>query len=133
MELYQAYTDYEGMMELTESMFRYLAEKVCGTTKIKYGDIEIDFGKPFERITMTDAIKKYAGIDFNTVTNDDEAKALAKEHHIEFEDRHTKGDIINLFFEEYCEKNLIQPTFVMDHPLAISPLTKKKPGDPEKG
>ncbi len=132
MELYQAYTDYEGMMELTESMFRYLAEKVCGTTKIKYGDIEIDFGKPFERITMTDAIKKYAGIDFNTVTNDDEAKALAKEHHIEFEDRHTKGDIINLFFEEYCEKNLIQPTFVMDHPLAISPLTKKKPGDPEK-
>ncbi len=132
MELYQAYTDYEGMMELTESMFRYLAEKVCGTTKIKYGDIEIDFGKPFERITMTDAIKKYAGIDFNTVTNDDEAKALAKEHHIEFEDRHTKGDIINLFFEEYCEKNLIQPTFVMDHPLAISPLTKKKPNDPEK-
>ena len=132
MELYQAYTDYEGMMELTESMFRYLAEKVCGTTKIKYGDIEIDFGKPFERITMTDAIIKYAGIDFNTVTNDDEAKALAKEHHIEFEDRHTKGDIINLFFEEYCEKNLIQPTFVMDHPLAISPLTKKKPNDPEK-
>ena len=132
MELYQAYTDYEGMMELTESMFRYLAEKVCGTTKIKYGDIEIDFGKPFERITMTDAIKKYAGIDFDTVTNDDEAKALAKEHHIEFEERHTKGDIINLFFEEYCEKNLIQPTFVMDHPLAISPLTKKKPGDPEK-
>ncbi|SMC54794.1 lysyl-tRNA synthetase, class II [Oscillospiraceae bacterium] len=132
MELYQAYTDYEGMMELTESMFRYLAEKVLGTTKIKYGDIEIDFGKPFERITMTDAIKKYAGIDFNTVTNDDEAKALAKEHHIEFEDRHTKGDIINLFFEEYCEKNLIQPTFVMDHPLAISPLTKKKPNDPEK-
>ena len=132
MELYQAYTDYEGMMELTESMFRYLAEKVCGTTKIKYGDIEIDFGKPFERITMTDAVKKYAGIDFNTVTNDDEAKALAKEHHIEFEDRHTKGDIINLFFEEYCEKNLIQPTFVMDHPLAISPLTKKKPNDPEK-
>ncbi len=132
MELYQAYTDYEGMMELTESMFRYLAEKVCGTTKIKYGDIEIDFGKPFERITMTDAIKKYAGIDFNNVTSDDEAKALAKEHHIEFEDRHTKGDIINLFFEEYCEKNLIQPTFVMDHPLAISPLTKKKPNDPEK-
>ena len=132
MELYQAYTDYEGMMELTESMFRYLAEKVCGTTKIKYGDIEIDFGKPFERITMTDAIIKYAGIDFNNVTSDDEAKALAKEHHIEFEDRHTKGDIINLFFEEYCEKNLIQPTFVMDHPLAISPLTKKKPNDPEK-
>ena len=132
MELYQAYTDYEGMMELTESMFRYLAEKVLGTTKFKYGDIELDFGKPFERITMTDAIKKYAGIDFNTVTNDDEAKALAKEHNIEFEDRHTKGDIINLFFEEYCEKNLIQPTFVTDHPIAISPLTKKKPGDPEK-
>ncbi|MCQ2505197.1 MAG: lysine--tRNA ligase [Saccharofermentans sp.] len=132
MELYQAYTDYEGMMELTESMFRYLAEKVLGTTKFMYGDIELDFGKPFERITMTDAIKKYAGIDFNTVTNDDEAKALAKEHHIEFEDRHTKGDIINLFFEEYCEKNLIQPTFVMDHPIAISPLTKKKPEDPEK-
>ena len=132
MELYQAYTDYEGMMELTESMFRYLAEKVCGTTIIKYGDIEIDFGKPFERITMNDAIKKYTGIDFNNVTNDDEAKALAKEHHIEFEDRHTKGDIINLFFEEFCEEHLIQPTFVMDHPLAISPLTKKKPDDPEK-
>ena len=132
MELYQAYTDYEGMMELTESMFRYLAEKVLGTTKFKYGDIELDFGKPFERITMTDAIKKYAGIDFDTVATDDEAKALAKEHHIEFEDRHTKGDIINLFFEEYCEKNLIQPTFVTDHPIAISPLTKKKPGDPEK-
>ena len=132
MELYQAYTDYEGMMELTESMFRYLAEKVCGTTLIKYGDIEIDFGKPFERITMNDAILKYAGIDFNNVTNDEEAKALAREHHIEFEERHTKGDIINLFFEEYCEKNLIQPTFVMDHPIAISPLTKKKPDDQEK-
>jgi lysyl-tRNA synthetase class 2 len=132
MELYQAYTDYEGMMELTESMFRYLAEKVLGTTKFKYGDIELDFGKPFERITMTDAIKKYAGIDFDTVATDEEAKALAKEHNIEFEDRHSKGDIINLFFEEYCEKNLIQPTFVMDHPIAISPLTKKKPNDPEK-
>ncbi len=132
MELYQAYTDYEGMMELTESMFRYLAEKVCGTTLIKYGDNEIDLGKPFERLTMNDAIKKYAGIDFDTVKTDEEAKALAKEHHIEFEDRHTKGDIINLFFEEYCEKNLIQPTFIMDHPLAISPLTKKKPTDPEK-
>ena len=132
MELYQAYTDYEGMMELTESMFRYLAEKVCGTTLIKYGDNEIDLGKPFERLTMNDAIKKYAGIDFDTVKTDEEAKAIAKEHHIEFEDRHTKGDIINLFFEEYCEKNLIQPTFIMDHPLAISPLTKKKPTDPEK-
>ena len=132
MELYQAYTDYEGMMELTESMFKYLAEKVCGTSVIKYGDIEIDFGKPFERLTMNDAIKKYAGIDFDTVDGDEAAKALAKEHHIEFEERHTKGDIINLFFEEYCEKNLIQPTFIMDHPVAISPLTKKKPSDPEK-
>ncbi|SFC65389.1 lysine--tRNA ligase [Butyrivibrio sp. YAB3001] len=132
MELYQAYTDYEGMMELTESMFRYLAEKVCGTTLIKYGDNEIDLGKPFERLTMNDAIKKYAGVDFDAVKSDEEAKALAKEHHIEFEDRHTKGDIINLFFEEFCEKNLIQPTFIMDHPLAISPLTKKKPSDPEK-
>jgi lysyl-tRNA synthetase class 2 len=132
MELYQAYTDYEGMMELTESMFRYLAEKVCGTTQIKYGDNIIDLGKPFERLTMNDAIKKYVGIDFDTVETDEEAKALAKEHHVEFEDRHTKGDIINLFFEEFCEKNLIQPTFIMDHPLAISPLTKKKPTDPEK-
>ncbi|MBR4494211.1 MAG: lysine--tRNA ligase [Clostridiales bacterium] len=132
MELYQAYTDYEGMMELTESMFRYLAQKVLGTTKFKYGDIELDFGKPFERMTMNDAIKKYAGIDFDTVKGDEEAKALAKEHHIEFEDRHTKGDIVNLFFEEFCEKNLIQPTFIMDHPLAISPLTKRKPDDPEK-
>ena len=132
MELYQAYTDYEGMMELTESMFKYLAEKVCGTSKIVYNGIEIDFGKPFERITMIDCIKKYAGIDFDTVATDEEAKALAKQHHVEFEDRHTKGDIVNLFFEEFCEKNLIQPTFVMDHPLAISPLTKKKPSDPTK-
>ena len=132
MELYQAYTDYEGMMELTESMFRYVAEKVCGSTKITYNGIEIDLGKPFERLTMNDAIKKYAGIDFDTVATDEEAKALAKEHHIEYEERHTKGDIINLFFEEYCEKNLIQPTFIMDHPLAISPLTKKKPSDPDK-
>ena len=132
MELYQAYTDYYGMMELTESMFRYLAEKVCGTTLIKYGDIEIDFGKPFERLTMNEAIKKYAGIDFDEVDGDDAAKALAKEHHIEFEDRHKKGDIINLFFEEFCEKNLIQPTFIMDHPIEISPLTKKKPTDPTK-
>jgi len=132
MELYQAYTDYEGMMELTESMFKYLAEKVCGTSVITYNGIEIDFGKPFERITMIDCIKKYTGIDFDAVADDAEAKKLAKEHHVEFEERHTKGDIINLFFEEYCEKNLIQPTFVMDHPLAISPLTKKKPSDPEK-
>lgn len=132
MELYQAYTDYEGMMELTESMFKYLAEKVCGTSVITYNGIQIDFGKPFERITMIDCIKKYTGIDFDTVADDAEAKKLAKEHHVEFEERHTKGDIINLFFEEFCEKNLIQPTFVMDHPLAISPLTKKKPTDPEK-
>ena len=132
MELYQAYTDYEGMMELTESMFRYLAEKVCGSTKISYNGIEIDFGKPFERLTMNDAIKKYAGIDFDAVETDEEAKQLAKEHHIEFENRHTKGDIINLFFEEYCEKELIQPTFIMDHPIEISPLTKKKPSDPSK-
>ncbi len=132
MELYQAYTDYYGMMELTESMFRYLAEKVCGTTLIKYGDIEIDFGKPFERLTMNEAIKKYAGIDFDTVADDAAAKALAKEHHIEYEDRHTKGDIINLFFEAYCEEKLIQPTFIMDHPIEISPLTKKKPTDPSK-
>ena len=132
MELYQAYTDYEGMMELTESMFRYLAEKVCGSTKITYNGIEIDFGKPFARLTMNDAIKKYAGVDFDAVETDEEAKKLADERHIEYEARHTKGDIINLFFEEYCEKELIQPTFIMDHPLAISPLTKKKPSDPGK-
>ena len=132
MELYQAYTDYEGMMELTESMFRHLAENVCGTTKITYNGTEIDLGKPFRRLTMNDAIKEYAGVDFDTIKTDEEAKALAKERGIEFEERHTKGDIINLFFEEYCEENLIQPTFIMDHPLAISPLTKKKPSDPEK-
>ena len=132
MELYQAYTDYEGMMELTESMFRYLAETVCGSSVITYNGMEIDFGKPFERITMNDCIKKYTGIDFDTVADDAAAKALADEHHVAYEERHTKGDIINLFFEEFCEKNLIQPTFVMDHPLAISPLTKKKPSDPEK-
>ena len=132
MELYQAYTDYYGMMELTESMFRYLAQEVCGTTKITYQGTEIDLGKPFRRLTMTDSIKEYAGIDFDKVATDAEAKALAKEHHIEFEARHTKGDIINLFFEEYCEKELVQPTFIMDHPIAISPLTKKKPTDPEK-
>ena len=132
MELYQAYTDYYGMMELTENMFRYLAEKVCGSAVITYNGVEIDLSKPFARLTMNDAIKKYAGIDFDEVKTDKEAKALAKEHHIEYEERHTKGDIINLFFEEYCEKELVQPTFIMDHPLAISPLTKKKPSDPTK-
>ena len=132
MELYQAYTDYEGMMELTESMFRYLAETVCGSTKISYNSVEIDLGKPFERLTMTDAIKKYAGVDFDAVATDEEAKAIAKEHNVEYEERHTKGDIVNLFFEEFCEENLVQPTFIMDHPLAISPLTKKKPSDPSK-
>ena len=132
MELYQAYTDYEGMMELTESMFRYLAETVCGSTKISYNGVEIDLGKPFERLTMIDAIKKYAGVDFDAVAKYEEAKAIAKEHHVEYEERHTKGDIVNLFFEEFCEENLVQPTFIMDHPLAISPLTKKKPSDPSK-
>ena len=132
MELYQAYTDYYGMMELTESMFRVVAEKVLGTTKINYQGTEIDLGQPFARLTMNEAIKKYAGIDFDTVESDEAAKALAREHNIEFEDRHKKGDIINLFFEEYCEKELIQPTFIMDHPIEISPLTKKKPTDPTK-
>ena len=132
MELYQAYTDYEGMMELTESMFRYLAEKVCGSTKISYNGVEIDLGKPFARMTMIDAIKKYAGVDFDQVPDDAAAKKLADEHHIEYEERHKKGDIVNLFFEEYCEKELIQPTFIMDHPIEISPLTKKKPSGPTK-
>ena len=132
MELYQAYTDYEGMMELTESMFRYLAEKVCGSTKISYNGVEIDLGKPFARLTMNDAIKKYTGIDFDQVPDDAAAKKLADEHHIAYEERQKKGDIINLFFEEYCEKELIQPTFIMDHPIEISPLTKKKPSDPTK-
>ena len=132
MELYQAYTDYEGMMELTESMFRYLAEKVVGSTKISYNGVEIDLGKPFERLTMTDAVKKYAGIDFDTVADDEAAKALAREKGIEFEERHKKGDILNLFFEEFCEENLVQPTFIMDRPIEISPLTKKKPSDPTK-
>ena len=132
MELYQAYTDYEGMMELTESMFRYLAEKVCGSTKISYNGVEIDLGKPFARMTMIDAIKKYAGVDFDQVPDDAAAKKLADEHNIEYEERHKKGDIVNLFFEEYCEKELIQPTFIMDHPIEISPLTKKKPSDPTK-
>jgi len=132
MELYQAYTDYEGMMELTESMFRYLAEKVCGSAVITYNGTEIDLSRPFARLTMTDAIKQYAGIDFEEVRTDEEAKALAKEHHIEFEAHHKRGDIINLFFEEFCEDKLIQPTFIMDHPIEISPLTKKKPSDPSK-
>ena len=132
MELYQAYTDYEGMMELTESMFRYLAEKVVGSTKISYNGVEIDLGRPFARMTMNEAILKYAGIDFDKVESDEAAKKLADEHHIEYEARHKKGDIINLFFEEYCEKELIQPTFITDHPIEISPLTKKKPTDPTK-
>ncbi len=121
------------MMELAESMFRYLAEKVCGSTKISYNGVEIDLGKPFARMTMIDAIKKYAGVDFDQVPDDAAAKKLADEHHIEYEERHKKGDIVNLFFEEYCEKELIQPTFIMDHPIEISPLTKKKPCDPNKG
>ena len=131
MELYQAYTDYEGMMELTESMFRYLAEKVCGSAVIQYNDTVIDMSKPFERITMIDAVKKYSGVDFAQVATDEEAKALADERHIEYEAHHKKGDIINLFFEEYCEDKMIQPTFVMDHPVELSPLTKKKPENPE--
>ena len=131
MELYQAYTDYYGMMELTESMFRYLAEKVCGSAVITYNGIEIDLSKPFARLTMNDAIKKYAGVDFSEVQTDEEAKALAKEKGIEFEPRHKKGDILNLFFEEYVEKHLIQPTFLMDHPVEISPLTKRKPENPD--
>ena len=132
MELYQAYTDYHGMMDLTENMFRYLATEVCGSTTITYGDKEIDLGKPFERLTMTDAVKKYAGIDFDAVKDDAEAKKLAKEHNVEFEERHTKGDILNLFFEEFCEDKLIQPTFIMDHPVDISPLTKRKPSRPDQ-
>ncbi|MBR3039718.1 MAG: lysine--tRNA ligase [Lachnospiraceae bacterium] len=132
MELYQAYTDYYGMMDLTENMFRHVTQEVLGTTTFKYGDIELDFGKPFERLTMTEAVKKYAGIDFDEVPDTEAAKKLAKEHHIEFEDFHTKGHILNLFFEEYCEDKLLQPTFIMDHPIEISPLTKKKPDDPSK-
>lgn len=127
MELYQAYTDYHGMMDLTENLYRYVAQEVLGTTKITYNGIEMDLGKPFERITMLDAVKKYSGVDFNEIHTLEEARAVAKEHHIEYEDRHQKGDILNLFFEEYAEEHLIQPTFVMDHPIEISPLTKKKP------
>ena len=128
MELYQAYTDYEGMMELTESMFRYLANKVVGSAVISYNGTVIDMEKPFKRITMTDAIKEYAGVDFSAVATDEEAQAIAKEHHVEFEKHHKKGDIMNLFFEEFCEEKMIQPTFVCDHPIEVSPLTKKKPG-----
>ena len=131
MELYQAYTDYHGMMDLTENLYRFVAQEVLGTTKIVYNGVEMDLGKPFERITMTDAVKKYAGIDFSEVKTDDEAKALAKEKGIEFEARHKKGDILNLFFEEYVEEHLIQPTFLMDHPVEISPLTKRKPENPD--
>ncbi len=131
MELYQAYTDYYGMMDLTENMFRYLAEEVCGTTTITYGPHTIDLGKPFERLTMIEAVKKYAGVDFDEVPDTEAAKALAKERHIEFEDRHEKGDILNLFFEEYVEEHLVQPTFIMDHPVEISPLTKRKPDKPD--
>ncbi|MBE5853387.1 MAG: lysine--tRNA ligase, partial [Lachnospiraceae bacterium] len=130
MELYQAYTDYNGMMDLTENMFRYVAQEVLGTTTIVYNGIEMDWGKPFERITMIDAVKKYAGVDFNEIADTEAAKAIAKEKHVEFEAHHTKGDILNLFFEEFVEEHLIQPTFVMDHPIEISPLTKKKPEDP---
>ncbi len=131
MELYQAYTDYHGMMDLTENMYRTVAEEVLGTTKITYNGIEMDLGKPFERITMVDAVKKYSGVDWNTITTLEEARAVAKEHHVEYEERHLKGDILNLFFEEFVEEHLIQPTFVMDHPIEISPLTKKKPENPE--
>ena len=131
MELYQAYTDYNGMMDLTENMYRHVAQEVLGTTTIVYNGIEMDLGKPFERITMVDAVKKYANVDWNEIHTLEEARAVAKEHHIEFEERHKKGDILNLFFEEYVEHHLVQPTFVMDHPIEISPLTKKKPENPE--
>ena len=130
MELYQAYTDYHGMMDLTENLYRYVAQEVLGTTKIVFNGIEMDLGKPFERITMLDAVKKYSGVDFNEINTTEEAHAVAKEHHVEFEKHHKKGDILNLFFEEFVEDHLVQPTFVMDHPIEISPLTKKKPEDP---
>ncbi len=130
MELYQAYTDYHGMMDLTENLYRYVAQEVLGTTKIVFNGIEMDLGKPFERITMLDGVKKYSGVDFNEIHSTEEAHAVAKEHHVEFEKHHKKGDILNLFFEEFVEDHLIQPTFVMDHPIEISPLTKKKPEDP---
>ena len=130
MELYQAYTDYNGMMDLTENLYRHVAQEVLGTTTITYNGVEMDLGKPFERITMVDAVKKYANVDFNEINSDEEAKAIAKKHHVEFEGRHKKGDILSLFFEEFAEEHLIQPTFVIDHPIEISPLTKKKPEDP---
>ncbi len=131
MELYQAYTDYHGMMDLTENLYRYVANEVLGTTKITYNGVEMDLGKPFERITMLEAVKKYSGVDFENIKTLEEARAAAKEHHIEYEERHKKGDILNLFFEEFVEEHLIQPTFVMDHPVEISPLTKRKPENPE--
>ena len=131
MELYQAYTDYNGMMDLTENLYRYVAQEVLGTTKITYNGIEMDLGKPFERITMVDAVKKYSGVDFGEIETDEQAKAIAKEKGIEFESRHKRGDILNLFFEAYAEEHMIQPTFVMDHPIEISPLTKKKPDNPD--
>ena len=131
MELYQAFTDYHGMMDLAENLYRFVAQEVLGTTQIPYGEYVLDLGKPFERITMLDAVKKYAGVDFNEIHSDEEAKAVAREHHIEFEERHKKGDILSLFFEEYAEAHLIQPTFVMDHPVEISPLTKRKPENPD--
>ncbi len=131
MELYQAYTDYHGMMDLTENLYRYVAKEVLGTTTIVYNGVEMDLGKPFARITMVDAVKQYAGVDFDSVNTLEEARALAKEHHIEYEERHKKGDILNLFFEEFAEEHLIQPTFVTDHPVEISPLTKRKPDHPE--
>ena len=131
MELYQAYTDYNGMMDLTENMFRHVAQEVNGTTMVTYNDTEIDLGKPFKRITMIDAVKEYTGVDFSQVKTTEEAKALADQHNVEYEARHTRGDILNLFFDEFCEEKMIQPTFVMDHPIEISPLTKKKPDDPD--
>ena len=131
MELYQAYTDYNGMMDLTENLYRYVAQEVLGTTKIVYNGVEMDLGKPFERITMLDAVKKYSGVDFNEIHTLEEARAAADAHHVEYEERHKKGDILNLFFEEFVEEHLIQPTFVMDHPIEISPLTKKKPENPD--
>ena len=131
MELYQAYTDYHGMMDLTENLYRYVAQEVLGTTKITYNGIEMDLGKPFERLTMVDAVKKYADVDFNEISTLEEAQAIAKEKGIEFEQHHKKGDILNLFFEEFVEEHLIQPTFIMDHPIEISPLTKKKPDNPD--
>lgn len=131
MELYQAYTDYEGMMDLSENLYRHVAQEVLGTTQVPYGDVVIDLGKPFERLTMVEAVKKYGKVDFDTIQTTEEAKALAKEHHIEFEERHKKGDILSLFFEEYVEDHLVQPTFIMDHPVETSPLTKKKPTNPE--